>query len=119
MVRAVTVMSEHLTTDGASVPQKRGRGRPKGSRNRVSKDAQKFFQRLWNNPDFKKKFRKDWIDGKLQPQMYVTGASYAWGKPVDQISIDAAEGDGGPTAFVLVLNGKALLPDGDNSSGSE
>ncbi len=93
---------------------KRGRGRPKGSRNKVSKKAQSFFQRLWTNPEFRKKFKQDWIAGKLQPQMYITGAQYAWGKPVDQVNINA-DTESAPTAFVLVVDGKALTPGADGN----
>ncbi len=96
------------------LPQ-RGRGRPKGSRNKVSKFAQTFFQRLWNNPEFRKKFKKDWIEGKLQPQMYIAGAQYAWGKPVEQVNVNS-DSEQIPTSFVLVLNGKVLTPGADGGS---
>jgi hypothetical protein len=105
-----------MQTPDVLPPVKRGRGRPKGSRNKVSKKAQTFFQRLWNDKAFKTKFRKDWITGKLQPQMYITGAQYAFGKPVDQVNLNT-ESQQGPTAFVLIVDGKALVPtsgaDGD------
>ena len=112
------VEATELAASTEAAPVKRGPGRPKGSRNRVSKDAQKFFQRLWKRPDFKRKFVRDWDAGKLSPQMYVMAAQYAWGKPVDQLNINA-ESDAGPTAFVLVLNGKRLMPDGGDSSDAE
>lgn len=95
-------------------PIKRGRGRPKGSRNKVSKEAQNFFRRLWSDKEFKKKFKKDWIEGKLAPQMYVTGAQYAWGKPVDQLNVNT-DNPNEPTAFILVVDGKALTPGADSS----
>jgi hypothetical protein len=113
------MMSDELTTQPAgAAPVKRGRGRPKGSRNKVSKKAQRWFQRLWEDPEFKRKFKKDWIEGKLQPQMYITGAQYAYGKPVEQVNV-SSDGEQVPSAFVLIVDGKALTPGADSNNSGE
>ena len=95
-----------------SEQMKRPPGRPKGSKNKVSKEAQKFFARLWRDPEFRKRFTKEWRDGKVAPPLMVAAAHYAFGKPVEQVSIDG-DAERAPTAFVLVLNGKALVPGAD------
>ena len=87
-------------------PVKRGRGRPKGSRNKVSKEGQTFFRKLMKDPEFRRNYKKKWVALDLPPQHYVNGAAYAWGKPVEQIEVG---GDGTAQAsgpIVIVVNGK-------------
>lgn len=109
---------EVIPTPDAAPPVKRGRGRPKGSRNKVSKDAQRFFEKLWKRPEFRRKFLKDWDGGRLAPAVVVAAAHYAFGKPVDQVNINS-DTPLAPTAVVLVLNGEQITSgDGDPGSGT-
>lgn len=89
-----------------TAPVKRGRGRPKGSRNKVSKEGQTFFRRLMKDKKFRENYKREWIELKLPPQHYINGAAYAWGKPVEQVEIggDGSQPDNGPV--VIVVNGK-------------
>ena len=97
--------------DGVVPPVKRGRGRPKGSRNKVSKEAQTYFRRLLKDKEFRRRYAQKWRSLELSPQEYINGRAYAWGKPVDQISIDA-EQPTMPTRVVLVVNGEPITADG-------
>jgi hypothetical protein len=100
-----------IPTPGAAPPEKRGRGRPKGSRNKVSREAQDFCRRLTKNPEYRKKLREDFIRRKksIPPQLEQMIWAYAHGKPVDQVNINT-DTQQAPTAFVLVLNGQILVP---------
>ena len=100
-----------VPTPTAAVPEKRGRGRPKGSRNKVSKEAQDFCRRLTKNAEYRKKLREDFIHRKksIPPQLEQMIWAYAHGKPVDQVNINT-DAERAPTAFVLVLNGQILVP---------
>jgi hypothetical protein len=100
-----------IQTPGTTPPAKRGRGRPKGSRNKVSKEAQDFCRRLTKNPEYRKKLREDFIRRKksIPPQLEQMIWAYAHGKPVDQVNINT-DAQQAPTAFVLVLNGQILVP---------
>jgi hypothetical protein len=110
-------MSDELTTiDGADASQppiKRGRGRPKGSRNKVSKAAQTFCRRLTNDKMYRKKFKEDWKRRKVPPQIEALVWAYGHGKPVEQVNLNG-EGEQAPTAFVLIVDGKALTPGADD-----
>jgi hypothetical protein len=92
--------------------QKRPPGRPKGSRNKVSKDAQRFFGRLWRDPEFRKRFVKEWRELKVPPPLMVQAAHYAFGKPVEQVEV---EGTGGPSLIgpiTITINGKTYTSEG-------
>jgi hypothetical protein len=85
---------------------KRGRGRPKGARNKVSKEGQTFFRRLMKDKQFRDNYRRKWIALELPPQHYINGSAYAWGKPVEQVEIggDGSQADNGPV--VIMVSGK-------------
>ena len=94
---------------GHTAPVKRGRGRPKGSRNKVSKEAAAFCRRLTKDKDYRIKFQADWKERKIPPQIETLVWAYAHGKPVEQIEVG---GDGSAPAsgpIVLVVNGKTYM----------
>lgn len=97
-----------------TAPVKRRPGRPKGSRNKVSKDAQRFFGRLWKDPEFRKRFAKEWRELKVPPPLMVQAAHYAFGKPVEQLEV-GGDGSGqsllGPVS--IVINGKTYTSAND------
>ena len=109
-------MSDELTTTPDSSetppPMKRGRGRPKGSRNKVSKEAQTFCRRLTHDKLYRKKLKEDWKRRKVPPQIEALVWAYGHGKPVEQVNLNS-DGEQTPTAFVLIVDGKALTPGAD------
>lgn len=93
--------------------EKRGPGRPKGSRNKVSKEAQALCRRLIANPQYRKKFKEDWGKRAVPPQIEAMVWAYAHGKPVDQVNLNTVDGESAPKAFILVVDGKPLTPGAD------
>src|SRR5688500_4026911 len=83
-------------------PVKRGRGRPKGARNKVSKEAQDFCRRLTKDPTYRKKLKEDWKRRKVPPAIEQLVWAYGHGKPVEQVNINGEGGEQAPTSFVLV-----------------
>jgi hypothetical protein len=98
-------------------PLKRGRGRPKGSKNKVSKEAQDFCRRLTKDATYRKKFKEDWKKRKVPPQIEALVWAYGHGKPVEQVNV-SGDAEQAPTAFVLIVDGKALTPNADGSGDS-
>ena len=106
---------EIVHTPPAAPPVRRGPGRPKGSKNKVSKEAQDFCRRLTKDPSYRNKFKEDWKKRKVPPQIEALVWAYGHGKPVEQVNLNG-DAEQAPTAFVLVVDGKALMPgspDGD------
>lgn len=102
-----------------SQPVKRPRGRPKGSRNKVSKDAQRFFGRLWKDPEFRKRFTKEWRELKVAPPLMVQAAHYAFGKPVEQLEVEGPVGASLAGPISIVINGKTYTSADGRTSGSD
>lgn len=94
-------MSEHTEI-------KRPRGRPKGSKNKVTAEARAFCRRLTKDPKYRKKLREDLQRRKGVPPAVETMIwAYGHGKPVEQIELESS-GDAllnGP--ITVVVNGKA------------
>lgn len=106
-------MSE-IAPPAGDQPVKRGRGRPKGSRNKVSKEAQDFCRKLTKDADYRARLKKDWKIRKVPPQIEALVWAYGHGKPVEQVEV-GGDGSQQPTAFVLVVDGKALTPGADSN----
>lgn len=86
----------------------RPRGRPKGSKNKVSKEARDFCRRLTKDVAYRTKLREDLQRRKNVPPAVETMVwAYAHGKPVEQIELESHGGAGalsGP--ITIVVNGK-------------
>jgi hypothetical protein len=104
------------------IEQKRRPGRPNGSRNKVSKEAQNFFRRLLNDKDFQRNYKAKFKALDLSPQEYINARAYAWGKPVDQINLEASPDAAGALTgpITVVINGKTYgSGDGGSRTGDE
>jgi hypothetical protein len=60
-------------------------GRPKGTPNRVTRDAREFFVDIVNNPDYRQSLERRARAGKLAPAVECMLWFYAYGKPVQPV----------------------------------
>src|SRR5687767_13204387 len=64
-----------------------GRGRPKGSRNKVTAEAQAFARSIVEDPEYRQNLVAAARDRKLHPQVEVMLWNYAYGKPKDEVTL--------------------------------
>jgi hypothetical protein len=101
---------------------KRPRGRPKGSRNKVTQEARDFCRRLTKDKEYRRKLREDFKRRKnVPPNIEAMVWAYGHGKPVEQIELDAPGGAGAAAGpITLVVNGKVYTSgDGGRSDRDE
>ena len=62
-------------------------GRPSGARNRVTREAHAFCERLVADPEYRTNFEARWRGGTLPPALEMMVWSYAIGKPQQSLEV--------------------------------
>lgn len=99
---------------------KRPRGRPKGSRNKVSKAGRTFATRIVNDAKYRERLLSQARLGQLAPAVQTALMAYAWGKPVDQVELETNQPNAsalGP--ITIVINGKTYRSGQHGVSGDQ
>jgi hypothetical protein len=66
-----------------------GPGRPKGVPNKATTEVKKLCTALVEDADYQARFRTRMLAGKLPPMVEAMAWYYAFGKPREQIQLDA------------------------------
>ena len=64
-----------------------GRGRPKGSPNKVTAEVQRFARDIVEDPEYRENLRTAARNRKLHPQVEIMLWNYAYGKPKDEMTL--------------------------------
>lgn len=70
---------------GLSHPRRPGAGRPAGSKNVRSPEAQAVARGIVGNPALHQRWAEQALSGELSPQILQTLMYYAWGKPTEHV----------------------------------
>ena len=63
-------------------------GRPKGAKNKATREIKAFAQQLFERPKFQKTLKKAWDDLTLDPAYRQLLTHYAFGKPATAIDLN-------------------------------
>lgn len=70
-------------------PPNAGKGRPKGSLNKATRDVQEATRAFLSNPKGLKALELQYEEGKLPPAVWQTLMHYAYGKPKDTLALES------------------------------
>lgn len=79
-----------MPTRNTSGLKRGGPGRPKGARNKATRDIKAWCQALFERPAFQKNVKKAWDDLTLDPSYRALLTHYAYGKPAQSVILDAS-----------------------------